>query len=87
MCMAMATPKTAHLAIWPHLPFDGRTEGGEILMTTIDDLLQRWEEHQDSGHPVTPEELCAETPELLKELKWTIRALQAVDSRFGVISE
>ncbi len=54
-------------------------------MTTIDDLLQRWEEHQDSGHPVTPEELCAETPELLKELKWTIRALQAVDSRFGVI--
>ena len=54
-------------------------------MTTIDDLLQRWEEHQDSGCQVTPEELCAETPELLKELKWTIRALQAVDSRFGVI--
>lgn len=54
-------------------------------MTTIDDLLQRWEEHQDSGQPITPEQLCAETPELLKELKWTIRALEAVDSQFGVI--
>ncbi|MBL8812682.1 MAG: serine/threonine protein kinase, partial [Planctomycetaceae bacterium] len=54
-------------------------------MTTIDDLLQRWEEHHDSGNPVTPEELCTDTPELLKELKWTIRALQAVDSQFGVI--
>jgi serine/threonine protein kinase len=54
-------------------------------MTTIDDLLQRWEDRLDSGNPVTPEELCTETPELLKELKWTIRALQAVDSRFGVV--
>jgi serine/threonine protein kinase/tetratricopeptide (TPR) repeat protein len=54
-------------------------------MTTIEDLLQRWEDHQDSGCPVTPEELCADSPELLKELKWTIRALEAVDSRFGVI--
>ncbi len=54
-------------------------------MTTIDDLLQRWEDHQDSGHAITPEDLCADTPELLKELKWTIRALQAVDSRFGLI--
>jgi serine/threonine protein kinase len=55
-------------------------------MTTIDDLLQLWEEHRDAGNPVSPEQLCAETPELLKELKWTIHALAAVESRFGLIS-
>ena len=65
--------------------FPSASAGLDFLMTTIEALLQRWEEHQDSGCPVTPEELCADTPELLKELKWTIRALQAVDSRFGVI--
>ena len=55
-------------------------------MTTIDDLLCVWEENRDAGIPVSPEDLCAETPELLQELKWTIRALEAVESRFGVIS-
>ena len=54
-------------------------------MTTIDDLLQLWEDRRDSGNTITPEELCTDTPELLKELKWTIRALEAVESRFGVI--
>jgi hypothetical protein len=44
------------------------------------------EENRAAGIPVSPEDLCAETPELLQELKWTIRALEAVESRFGVIS-
>ncbi|MCX7398696.1 MAG: protein kinase [Planctomycetales bacterium] len=55
-------------------------------MTTLDDLLCLWEENREAGIPVSPEDLCAETPELLQELKWTIRALEAVESRFGVIS-
>ncbi|RLS72025.1 MAG: serine/threonine protein kinase [Planctomycetota bacterium] len=55
-------------------------------MTTLDDLLCLWEENREAGIPVSPEDLCAETPELLQELKWTIRALAAVESRFGVIS-
>jgi tetratricopeptide (TPR) repeat protein len=56
-------------------------------MNTLDDLLFLWEERRDSGNPVSPEELCAARPELLAELKWTIHALQAVESRFGFHSE
>ncbi len=56
-------------------------------MNTLDDLLFLWEERRDSGDPVSPEELCADQPELLAELKWTIHAIQAVESHFGFHSD
>ena len=33
--------------------------------------------------PVTAEELCADQPELLNKVRWYIKALEAVESRFG----
>ncbi len=52
-------------------------------MVAIDELLSVWEERQEQGAPITPEELCRQCPELLGEVRWHIRALQAVDSHFG----
>ncbi len=53
--------------------------------TRLDDLLLRWEELRDAGQAVTPEQLCADTPELLDDLRKQIAALQAFDpvARFG----
>ena len=53
----------------------------------LDDLLWLWEERKESGTPVSPEELCADCPELLEELRWYIKALEAVESRFGVATD
>ncbi|MBV8311767.1 MAG: hypothetical protein JO344_15395, partial [Planctomycetaceae bacterium] len=41
----------------------------------LDDLLIRCEELRDQGRPVTIEDLCAEHPELIKELRRRDEAL------------
>ena len=51
---------------------------------TLDDLLSLWEERKETGNPVTAEELCADQPELLDEVRWHIKALEAVESHFGL---
>jgi tRNA A-37 threonylcarbamoyl transferase component Bud32 len=43
------------------------------------DLVVRWEELREAGESVTPEELCAECPELVEELRKRIQALAAVE--------
>ncbi len=52
-------------------------------MVAIDELLSVWEERQEQGVPITPEELCRNCPDLLNEVRWHIRALEAVESCFG----
>ncbi len=52
-------------------------------MVAIEELLCEWEERKERGVPITPEELCQQCPELLGEVRWHIRALQAVESHFG----
>ncbi len=47
------------------------------------DLLSIWEERRESGNSVSAEELCLDCPELVDEVRWQIRALEAVDSHFG----
>ena len=44
----------------------------------LDDLLIRCEELRDQGRPVTIEDLCAEHPELIKELRRRDEALRAM---------
>jgi serine/threonine protein kinase/tetratricopeptide (TPR) repeat protein len=46
----------------------------------IDSLVGRWEELRDHGTPLTIEELCADRPELVAEVRRRITALQAMDS-------
>lgn len=53
------------------------------MQNILDELLDRWEESSEKGHELTPEQLCAEHPELLEELRWRINALRAVDAQFG----
>ncbi len=48
--------------------------------THVDDLVGRWEEMRDQGTPLTIEELCAGSPELVAEVRRRIEALQAMDS-------
>ncbi len=55
-------------------------------MQVIDELMSVWEQRREAGAPVSPEELCRDCPELLAEVRWQIRALEAVDSRFGPTS-
>ena len=49
---------------------------------TIDDLLLRWEEGYQEGEELTPEVLCAEHPELLREVVEGIHALKETQSLF-----
>src|SRR5262249_59861021 len=46
----------------------------------VDDLIDRWEEMQAQGTPLTIEELCSECPELVPEVRRRIAVLGEVDS-------
>jgi serine/threonine protein kinase len=48
--------------------------------TRVDELVDRWEELHEQGTPPTIEELCADCPELVVEVRRRIDALRAVDS-------
>ena len=43
----------------------------------IFDLIEKWEAGRNNGHTPTPEELCADCPELVPELARRIQALRA----------
>lgn len=49
----------------------------------LDDLLDLWEEAQENGDDVTPESLCAKTPELLPFLKQQIQSLEKINQVLG----
>ena len=51
--------------------------------TDISELLLLWQESRQSGSPRTPEELCAERPELLAELGRRIQALSVMERRLA----
>ncbi len=55
--------------------------------TTLDDLLSIWEDRKEAGTPLSPEQLCSECPELLEEFRWHVKALEAVESRFGLSTD
>lgn len=45
----------------------------------LNELLLEWEERRDAGRPVSAEELCRPSPELLPELQKRIKALESMD--------
>jgi serine/threonine protein kinase len=51
------------------------------------DLVMRYEERAQQGQPVTPEELCSETPELLEPLKRHLAALERAANLLGRTAE
>jgi serine/threonine protein kinase len=53
-------------------------------MQKIDELVDLWEDLKQQGNLLSPEELCADYPELLNDVRWQLQALQAIDSNFGV---
>lgn len=53
------------------------------LESIIDELLDRWDECQERGEVVSPEELCRELPELLDEVRSRIGRLAAIDGWMG----
>ena len=55
--------------------------------TTLDDLLSIWEDRKEAGTPLSPEQLCSDCPELLEEFCWHVKALEAVESRFGLSTD
>lgn len=51
--------------------------------TLIGDLLDQWEEAREQGIDLSPDELCANCPELLNDLKSQIAALVVVDQHLS----
>ncbi len=49
----------------------------EVDDARIDELLDRWEDRDDSGERLTVEDLCRECPELLSEVQRRLRLLSA----------
>jgi WD40 repeat protein/tRNA A-37 threonylcarbamoyl transferase component Bud32 len=47
---------------------------------TMDDLVSRWQQRQRDGRPVPLEELCADCPERLEDLKQRLQALASMAS-------
>src|SRR5262245_18577160 len=56
------------------------------LTPLVSELVLRWQERQQQGQTVTPEELCSDCPELLDELKRQIRAVVSMESFVGLES-
>jgi serine/threonine protein kinase len=50
----------------------------------LDELMLRWEAARQQGQDRTPEELCAEHPQLLVRLRQRIRAVQTMEQVLGV---
>ncbi|MEM1062509.1 MAG: serine/threonine-protein kinase, partial [Planctomycetota bacterium] len=48
----------------------------------LDELLDAWEVARDEGRTVSPEELCADAPELLESLRMRVAALEMIDQQF-----
>jgi eukaryotic-like serine/threonine-protein kinase len=46
---------------------------------TVEQLLARWDELREQGQEVAPEQLCADSPELLVHLKAQIQRLRSMD--------
>lgn len=51
--------------------------------SVIDELLDRWEECQERGETISPEELCRDQPELLQEVRSRIVRLAEIDGWIG----
>ena len=69
------------------LQFVSLAGGGVVKPTTLDDLLSLWEVQKETGTPLSPEQLCSACPELLEEFRWHVKALEAVDSNFGIVTD
>lgn len=46
----------------------------------LDELFDQWEEQQEQGSPVTPEELCRDCPELLEDFRQLTSRLKALEA-------
>jgi serine/threonine-protein kinase len=53
----------------------------------IDELLDRWEEAQERGRPVTVEQLCSDYPELIDAVRQRVAALRTMDHRMAALSD
>lgn len=51
---------------------------------TIDDLMHRWESARQQGNDAAPEQLCADCPHHLDDLRRRIRAVLAMENVLGV---
>lgn len=49
----------------------------------LDDLLTRWEEAREAGQAIALEELCADSPDLLPELRRRVQALSRMNALLG----
>ncbi len=56
-------------------------------MSLADDLVDRWEEERECGVILSPEALCVDHPELLHEVRYQIKALEAVENGFGWLAD
>ena len=50
------------------------------------ELLERWEEQQRQGQDVSPQELCADFPELQPELEQAISKLKKADPLLDLVT-
>jgi serine/threonine-protein kinase len=53
----------------------------------IDELLDRWEDAQERGRPISVEQLCVEHPDLVDAIRHRVAALQTVDHRLATLSD
>jgi serine/threonine protein kinase len=53
------------------------------MSPSVAEKLMEWERRREVGTPVTPEELCADSPDLVDEVRRRIRRLQECDRVLG----
>ena len=53
----------------------------------LENLLDQWEEAQEKGSPVSPEDLCLEHPELINDLKKQLDSLDQINRMLKPQSE
>ena len=53
----------------------------------IDELLDRWEDAQERGRPISVEQLCIDHPDLIDAVRQRVSALRTIDHRLATLSE
>jgi hypothetical protein len=51
----------------------------------IESLIVRWEELKEQGVPTSPEELCAQRPEFLEEVRRKVALLDGIDRALDTV--
>src|SRR5262245_59566577 len=60
------------------MPSQGQWRSSDMPSPSLTSLLVRWEQGEEAGKPLTPEDLCADSPEMLAPLAEAVEVVRQI---------